>query len=164
LFNLLVDSWLWVYPQADIAINNFGGYREALPPGEITRADIVAALPFDNSIIDVELSGRQVVDNLMCCGGAVAGLTYQGLDGGGITARLKDGSELNPEATYHVLVNSFMYTGGNGYLFSEQNPDGYDTGNHYRDPVIQWILSQKTSREHPLDTLLDPTPRGPADR
>ena len=162
LFNLLVDSWLWIYPQADIAINNFGGYREALPPGEITRADIVAALPFDNSIIDVELSGRQVADNLLCCGGAVAGLTYQGSDGG-ITARLKDGSVLNPEATYHVLVNSFMYTGGNGYLFSKQNPNGYDIGVQYRDPAIRWILSRKTSPERPLETLLDGTPRGPRD-
>jgi 5'-nucleotidase/UDP-sugar diphosphatase len=163
LYNLLVDSWLWIHPKADIAINNFGGYREALPPGDITRADIVAALPFDNTIIDVELSGKQVTDNLLCCGGAVAGLTYQQSDGR-LAAKLKDGSDLDPDALYHVLVNSFMYDGGNNYLFSEQNPNGYDTGIHYRDPAIQWIISRQTSPERPLETLLDRTQRGPEDR
>lgn len=160
LYNLLPDSWLWAYPEADIAISNFGGYREALPPGDITRADIVASLPFDNTIIDVELSGKQVEENLLCCGGAVAGLTYR-RSGNQIRANLKDGSDLLPEATYRVLVNSFIYDGGSGYLFSNQNPNGYDTGIHWRDPIINWILSRQTSRERPLEMFLDSTRRGP---
>jgi len=163
LYNLLVDAWLWTYPEADIAISNFGGYREALPPGDITRADIVAAWPFENTIIDVELSGKQVAENLLCCGGAVAGLTYH-RSGGRLTAKLKDGSDLDPKASYHVLVNSFIYDGGNSYLFSDQNPNGYDTGIHYRDPAIKWILSRQTSPERPLETLLDHTRRGPDGR
>lgn len=163
LYNLLLDTWLWTFPEADIAISNFGGYREALAPGDITRADIVAALPFDNTIINVELSGKQVADNLLCCGGAVAGLTYR-RSGKRIRANLKDGSDLDPDGTYRVLVNSFIYAGGSGYLFSDQNPDGYDTGIHWRDPIIKWILSRQTSRERPLESLLDSTQRGPYDR
>lgn len=159
LYNLLLDAWLWTFPKADIAISNLGGYREALPPGDITRADIVAALPFDNTIIDVELSGKQVADNLLCCGGAVAGLTYN-LSDGRIAAKLKDGSDLDPGASYRVLVNSFMYEGGSGYLFSDQNPNGYDTGIHWRDPIIKWILSKQTSPERPLESLLDHARRG----
>jgi 5'-nucleotidase/UDP-sugar diphosphatase len=159
LYNLVVDAWLWVYPQADLAINNLGGYREAIPPGEITRADIIAVLPFENTLIDVELTGQQVMDNLLCCGGAVAGLTYHQA-GARIIAELDDGSPLDPEATYHVLVNSFMYTGGDDYLFAIHDPDAYDTGIHWRDSVIEWILAQQTSAERPLDTLLDDTQRG----
>jgi 2',3'-cyclic-nucleotide 2'-phosphodiesterase (5'-nucleotidase family) len=163
LYNLLLDAWLWEFPEADIAISNLGGYRETLPPGDITRADIVAALPFDNTIIDVELSGKQVKENLLCCGGAVAGLTYR-RSGNQIRANLKDGSDLLSEATYRVLVNSFIYDGGSGYLFSDQNPNGYDTGIHWRDPIINWILSRQTSRERPLEMFLDSTRRGPDDR
>ncbi len=163
LYNLLLDAWLWTFPEADIAISNFGGYREALPPGDLTRADIVAALPFDNTIIDVELSGSQVEENLLCCGGAVAGFTYR-RSGNQIRANLKDGGALLPEAKYRVLVNSFIYDGGSGYLFSDQNPNGYDTGIHWRDPIINWILSRQTTREHPLEALLDSTRRGPDDR
>ena len=159
LYNLVVDAWLWYYPRADLAITNLGGYREAIPPGEITRADVVATLPFENTLIDVHLTGRQVMDNLLCCGGAVAGLTYHRA-GARIIAALDDGSPLDPDGTYHVLVNSFMYTGGDDYLFAAHDPDAYDTGIQWREPVIAWILAQQTSGERPLETLLDGTRRG----
>jgi 2',3'-cyclic-nucleotide 2'-phosphodiesterase (5'-nucleotidase family) len=159
LYNLVVDAWLWYYPEADLAITNLGGYREAIPPGEITRADIVAVLPFENTLIDVELTGKQVMDNLLCCGGVVAGLTYHRA-GAHIIAELDDGSPLDPEATYHVLVNNFIYTGGDDYLFAVHNPDAYDTGIHWREPVIEWLLTRQTSPERPLETLLDDTMRG----
>ena len=159
MYSLLVDSWLWYYPQADIAISNFGCYREAIPPGEITRAGIVATWPFENTLVEVELTGQQVMDNLLCCGGTVAGFTYHRA-GARIIAELDDGNPLDPEATYHVLVNNFMYYGGDGYLFSEHNPDGYDTGIHWREPVIEWIIAQQTSPERPLETFLDDTERG----
>ena len=160
MYNLVVDAWLWTYPEADLAINNFGGYREAFPPGEITRADVVATLPFENTLVDVELTGQQVMDNLQCCGGPVAGFTYHRA-GGRIVAELDDGSPLDPKATYHVLVNNYTYTGGDGYLFSTQDPDAYDTGIQWREPVIEWILAQQTSPERPLETLLDDTQRNP---
>jgi 2',3'-cyclic-nucleotide 2'-phosphodiesterase (5'-nucleotidase family) len=160
MYSMLVDAWLWYYPEADLAINNLGGYREAIPPGEITRADIVATWPFENVLVDVELTGKQVADNLLCCGGAVAGLTYHRA-GANIIAELDDGSDLDPDATYHVLVNNFVYAGGDDYLFSVHNPDGYDTGIPWRDPVIEWIIAQETSPERPLETLLDATERGP---
>ena len=59
-----------------------------------------------------------------------------------------------------MLVNNFMYYGGDGYLFSEHNPDGYDTGIHWREPVIEWIIAHQTSPECPLESLLDDTKRG----
>jgi 2',3'-cyclic-nucleotide 2'-phosphodiesterase (5'-nucleotidase family) len=158
LFNLLVDSWLWAYPEADIAISNFGGYREAIPPGEITKADIVAVWPFPNTIIEVKLTGKQVAENLLHCGGAVAGLTYSRV-GGSVKAILKDGSDLDPAANYKVLVNSYIYTGGDGCRFSTQNPDGYDLGINFRDPAINWILKQQTSPDRPLELLLDTSRR-----
>ena len=161
LFNLLVDSWLWSYPEAGIAISNFGGFRAAIPPGEITRADIMAVWPFRNVIVDVELTGKQITDNLLCCGGVVAGLTYRQSEGH-VKSKLKDGRDLDPEATYRVLINNFIYAGGDNYLFQTQNPNGYNTEIPWQEPVIKWIIAQKTSPERPLETLLDSTQRGPA--
>jgi 5'-nucleotidase/UDP-sugar diphosphatase len=159
LFNLLLDSWLWAYPEADIAISNFGGFREAIPPGEITRADIMATWPFKNEIVSVELTGKQVLKNLLCCGGAVAGLTYR-RSGDNVTATLKNGHPLDPAATYRVLVNSFMYAGGDNYPFKTQDPNGYNLGVQMQEPVIKWIQTQKTSPQRPLEALLDRTERG----
>lgn len=160
MYNLVTDSWLWYYPQADLAISNLGGFREDLPAGEITLADVVAALPFENTLIDVTLTGEQVLENLRCCGGAVAGMTVSG-SGDDLAVTLADGSPLDPGAIYHVLVNSYIYQGGDGYLFARQDPDAYDTGIHWREPVIQWIRAQGTGPDRPLESLLDPQPRGP---
>ena len=160
MYNIVTDSWLWYYPEADLAISNLGGFREALPPGEITLADIVATLPFENTLMDAELTGEEVLENLRCCGGAVGGMIVHG-SGPELTVTLTDGSPLDPQATYHVLVNNYIYQGGDGYHFSQQDPDAYDTGIHWREPVIQWIRAQGTGPDHPLESLLDDTPRGP---
>jgi len=159
LFNLLTDSWLWAYPDADIAISNFGGFREAFPPGEIARSDIMATWPFRNEIVSVELTGRQILENLLCCGGAVGGLSYSH-SGDQVIATLKNGNDLDPGATYRVLINSYMYSGGDNYLFRTQNSNGYSLGVRMEEPVIKWIQSQKTSPRRPLETLLDSTERG----
>jgi len=160
LYNLLVDSWLSAYPEADIAVNNFGGYREKIPPGDIRTMDIVATWPFENDLVVVDVTGRQIMDNLDCCGGAVGGMTYA-KSGGNLTAHLKNGDPLDPEATYRVIVNSYIYEGGERYLFSRQNPRGRTIRTNFRNPAIDWILSKETSSGRPLETMLDPTARGP---
>lgn len=160
LYDLLLDSWLWAYPEADIALSNFGGFREAIAPGEITRADIMTTWPFDNDIVSVDLTGRQLLENLRCCGGAAAGLTYR-RSGDRVEATLDSGRALDPAATYRVLVNSYMYAGGDHYLFRTQNPNGYSLGVPMQDPVIRWIQARKTSPQHPLETVLQDRPLSP---
>ena len=155
--NWVTDAWLWAFPGADVAITNFGGLRQEMVAGAVTVGDIVGLMPFENRIIDVELTGAQLAENIACCGGAVGGISYTA-DG---TITFLDGREFDPEAIYHVLVNDFMYYGGDGYLFSDQNPDGYDTGVQWRQPVIDWTVSLDTSESDPLENYLDPEPRGP---
>ena len=160
MYNLFVDSWLWYYPQASLAISNFGGFRDSISAGEITLGDIVTVFPFENTLVDVELTGEEVLENLSCCDGAVGGMTVTGA-GTSLNVVLADGSALDTLASYHVLVNSYMYQGGSGYLFADQDPDAYDTGIQWREPVVQWLSAQGTSEEFPLESLLDPTVRAP---
>ncbi|MDF1565472.1 MAG: bifunctional UDP-sugar hydrolase/5'-nucleotidase [Deltaproteobacteria bacterium] len=154
MYAMVTDAWLGAYPRADIALSNTGAFRQNIPPGPITLADVVAVLPFENSLVVTEISGAELLENLACCGGAVAGLTYE-LQEGEIRARLSDGSPLDPGARYRVLINSFMYGGGDGYLFGKQDPDAEDTSIHWRDPVIGWIQRAQTSKEKPLEQLLE---------
>jgi 2',3'-cyclic-nucleotide 2'-phosphodiesterase (5'-nucleotidase family) len=154
MLNLVTDAWLWAYPAADMTVTNTGGFRQDLPAGTLTRGDIVGMLPFDNTLIAVNVTGAQLLDNLRCCGGAIAGLTVDG-----DTATLADGTPLDPDATYTVLINDFMYFGGDGYLFGVQDPDGYDTGINWRQPVFDYLLSLETRADNPLEDWLDTTNR-----
>jgi hypothetical protein len=76
-------------------------------------------------------------------------------------ATLDSGRALDPAATYRVLVNSYMYAGGDHYLFRTQNPNGYSLGVPMQEPVIRWIQARKTSPQHPLETLLQDRPLSP---
>ncbi len=153
LYNMVMDAWLSVYP-ADIAISNAGGFRQDLPAGEITLADVVGVLPFDNVLVDVKVTGAQVME-------ALRGRRNLAL--GGITTRgrlaLSDGTLLDPDATYNVLVNDFMYEGGDGFRFSDYDPHAYNTEIDWRLPVIEWISTKETSPDNPLDNYLDTTQR-----
>ena len=156
MFNLLTDSWLEAYPMADVAMTNRGGFREGLPAGEITLAGVVGVLPFDNSLMDVELTGEQLVENLECatCGVVAGGVTR--VDG---VYQLRDGSTVEPTATYHVLVNDFMYAGGDGFKFREYDPEAYPTEIDWRQPMIDYLIALDTSPADPLDAYLDPQGR-----
>jgi 2',3'-cyclic-nucleotide 2'-phosphodiesterase (5'-nucleotidase family) len=154
MFNMVTDAWLAGYPTADVALTNRGGFRQSIPTGEITLATIVGVLPFNNVLIDVELTGAQLIENIMCCQPVVGGMTTIG------GYELADGTPVDPDATYHALVNDFMYAGGDGFRFKAQDPDAYNTAIDWRQPVIDWITSLHTSPDDPLDAYLDTAPRG----
>jgi 2',3'-cyclic-nucleotide 2'-phosphodiesterase (5'-nucleotidase family) len=153
MLNLVTDAWLGAYPSADVALTNQGGFRQAIPAGEITLATIVGVLPFDNVLVDVELTGAQLIENIVCCDPAMGGMTTVG------GYQLADGTPLDPGATYHVLVSDFMYAGGDNFKFKAQNPDAYNTTIDWRQPVIDWITSLGTSPNDPLDAYLDTAAR-----
>ncbi|MGC9521238.1 MAG: bifunctional metallophosphatase/5'-nucleotidase [Anaerolineae bacterium] len=154
MMNMVTDAWLAGYP-ADIAMSNPGGFRQDIDAGEITLADVVGVLPFDNTLVDVALTGEQVI--LSYQHGqrrpAVGGMVREG------TRYLIDGEPIDPDAVYHVLVNDFMYAGGDGYAFAEYDPDAYMTGIDWRQPVIEWISGLNTTPENPLELYLDDTSR-----
>lgn len=156
--NLVTDAWLWAYPSADIAITNWGGFRAPIPAGDITWGTVIDVLPFDNNLATVTITGEELMENLRCCGGAVGGITYR-VSGGSVEITLADGTPLDPAATYTVIINDFMYAGGDEYRFGAQDPDGYDTNIHWRQPVIDYLLWLATAETQPLDTLLDDTVR-----
>jgi 5'-nucleotidase / UDP-sugar diphosphatase len=147
---LITESWLVGYPNADIAMTNLGGLRDDLPSGNLTLAHIISMLPFDNYLIEVKLTGKQIEKVLHDAGKepAIGGMKWKG----GHWVLNKAGEPLKSDQQYSVLVNDFMYAGGDGYtLFAQYDPDAYNTGIDWRQPVIDWILAQKSSPANPLD-------------
>ncbi len=150
---LVIEPWLLAYPNADVALTNIGGIRADIKAGDITIGDIITVLPFENTIIDLEMTGkelRRVIIN-KSHRTAVAGLTVIG----GNWIFTKSGKLLDPQQSYHVLVNSFMYAGGDGYDFVNYDPDGYDTNIHYRQPLLDWLRAQSSSESMPISKLAE---------
>ena len=146
--SLITESWLWAYPTADVAITNLGGMRADLPPGDITLADIVGVMPFDNVIVELQLTGEQLEVMLGQPSAAIGGVYRDNF-----RWYLKEtNEELASDVLYTVLVNDFMYAGGDDYaLLAVYDPDGYNTAIHWRQPVIDWIMAQDSSADNPID-------------
>ncbi len=165
--NWVTDAWLWKFPTADVAITNRGGLRQSIDAGPVSVGDVVSMMPFDNGIVQVSLTGAQLHENLarsvvQCpppgCVEPVAGMSYI-YDGTNVTITLDGGGALDMTATYNVLVNDYMYFGGAGYDLQAYDPEPYDTGLNYREPVIDWTRAQQTSSGDPLEAHVDGAPR-----
>ena len=119
----------------------------------MTLADIIGVLPFNNVLIEVHLTGKQLEQALV---GHLDRTAASGMHRAGFHWVLDaTGEHLDKDATYSVLVNDFMYAGGDDYnLFSHYDPDAYNTGIDWRQPVIDWILDQDTSPNQPLDEAI----------
>jgi 2',3'-cyclic-nucleotide 2'-phosphodiesterase (5'-nucleotidase family) len=165
-YNWVTDAWLWAYPHADIAIQNSGGLKVPLGPGILTVGDLVEYMPHPNYIFEATMTGAQVSANLQSMVShaitknaevAVAGLRYD-MSAPGLDIEMSDGTPLDLEATYTVLVNSYVYAGEAGF---SHDPDLeiVKTGAHYRDPVIAWTKQLGTSPTDPLETHIDPVAR-----
>jgi len=153
LHNLLVDSWLWAYPSADIAMSNMGGFRAGINSGEITAGEIVGVFPFENYILELQITGRQVLQALEKTGSdlVVGGIKR---DKQGQMVLLRDGSPLDPQATYRLLVTDFMYDNSQ-YPFKSYDQEPYPTSILWRQPVMDWIKTQHSTADHPLEKYLD---------
>lgn len=150
--DLTTYAWLAGYPTADVAVTNLGGMRAAFEPGEITLGDIITVMPFNNVLIDVTMTGEQLRQFIQIADNdAIAGI---GRVNGALTM-LKTGEPLDREATYSVLVNDFMYAGGDNYtVLAVFDPDAYNTAVDWRQPVIDWISAQDSTPERPIDVAL----------
>ena len=116
--------------QVDVAVMNGGGIRgdRVVPPGALSRRDVVAMLPFGNVVVSIELTGRALRTALE------QGLARREREGGGflqisgatltldpsrpvgqrIVAVEIGGAPLDPERRYRVAVPDYVANGGDG--------------------------------------------------
>ena len=153
MLNMITDAWLMAIPEAQIAFTNRGGIRQDIPAGEIKIGTITGLLPFDNSILMLELSGAQIQDYLSQNWPAIGGMTTIG------GYQLLDGTAIEDNQQYKVLINDYMYAASDGNNWSVIDPNPYDTSIHYRQPLIDWLESLQTSTTDLLGQYLDYTPR-----
>ncbi|MFW5835151.1 MAG: 5'-nucleotidase C-terminal domain-containing protein, partial [Pseudomonadota bacterium] len=146
-----------------IAIQNGGGLRASIGAGEVTMGEILAVLPFQNTLATFELTGAGIVAALEngfseVEEGAgrfpqVAGLRVTWNPSAEPDNRVvealveQDGNwvPIDPDATYGVVSNNFMRKGGDGYaMFRDDAQNAYDFGPGLEDVVAAYLGEQGT--------------------
>jgi len=148
--NMLCDSWLHTFPNADVSITNAGGIRQDIIAGDISLETIVSLLPFENSIYELNLTGAELLNCIT------------NLEVGGMTTingnYLSDGRQIYSDSTYTVLTIDYLYSrDDNNFALYDSVP--YNTSVNYRQPLIDWMISKNTSSQDPINNYLDYTPR-----
>lgn len=134
-----------------IAITNKGGIRTILPKGKITMQKLYAVLPFDNTVVTMNMTGQQIVDVLehSVDNAQFSGINvqYQPSAPAGKRVRsvmLADGTALRPDGVYSVATNDFLSNGGDGFAMFLKGTKVVNTNETLRDCVANYIRSQKT--------------------
>ncbi|PZE19840.1 bifunctional 2',3'-cyclic-nucleotide 2'-phosphodiesterase/3'-nucleotidase [Paenibacillus xerothermodurans] len=149
LGNLIADG-MKAAMGADFALMNGGGVRADLPAGSITYGDLFAVQPFGNVLNKVKLSGAdlETVLNNQITGGLdfhVAGFkytyTYDDATKAGkvVDIFLPDGSRIDKEQEYTVVVNNYM-TGNQKYAIGELGTD-IEVGSEDLTATVDYVRS-----------------------
>ncbi len=133
----------------DVAIINQKGLRAGLPAGKLTSADVHGVLPFENSLMIVELTGEQLLGELKNPAAIASGVTKAGKG-------FKDmsGKPVDAKKTYTVAVADYLYFGGDGFQFEKHDAEPTETGMMWQTPVIEWTKQKNTREALPLEATL----------
>ncbi|GAA6730480.1 bifunctional metallophosphatase/5'-nucleotidase [Thermus brockianus] len=164
LGNLIADGMVWKTKNAgvQIALQNGGGIRASIPKGPITVGKVYEVLPFGNTLVVMDLKGREIkaaLENGVSQWEAQAGrfLQVSGLryafdlsrPAGDRVVRVEVKTEkgyvpLDLEATYRVVVNNFIAAGGDGFTVLKE-AQGYrvDTGFSDAESFMDYLKELK---------------------
>jgi len=158
--NLVADAMLErVRDQGvQIAFANSGGLRASIDAGDVTMGEVLTVLPFQNTLSTFQVTGATMIE-------ALENGVSQVEDGAGRFAQVSgmrfavdlsqqpgsrvsavevagpDGSfaPIDPDATYGVVSNDFVRTGGDGYAMFEDAMNAYDFGPDLADVTAEYM-------------------------
>jgi 5'-nucleotidase/UDP-sugar diphosphatase len=157
LGNLIADALLDATRSrgAQIAITNGGGIRTTIPAGPITVGQVLEVLPFGNTLTTVDITGAQVIEALengvsQVEDGSgrfpqISGFSFTfdpaRPSGSRVTSASYNGAAMDPNATFRVVTNNYMLSGGDGYTVFAQGSNQLDSGLLMADVVQVYITA-----------------------
>lgn len=140
LGNLIADGMVWkmkqFFPETTIALQNGGGIRASIAKGDITMGEIRTVLPFDNTLVAIQLTGQELYEALENSVSEypkqdgrflqVSGITFKFDPEQPAGQRVWHVEVLNTEGTYEPLQLDQMYTVATN-SFTAKGGDFYDS-------------------------------------
>jgi 2',3'-cyclic-nucleotide 2'-phosphodiesterase (5'-nucleotidase family) len=132
---------------AQIAFQNGGGIRADIMKGPITLEAVFTALPFDDDLILMDLTGEQISElleksvlseNMLQVSGIQIVYDLSKPAGAKVASVEVAGKPLAAQATYRVVTNDFLAAGGNQFNIFKQGRN-VSVGPPQRDAVADYI-------------------------
>lgn len=160
--NLIADSMLAATRDpakggAQIALVNATGVRVDLPGGDVLYKDAFRMMPFGNNLVVMSLTGAELKEAieqqfaiplrsglsnpsvLAPSQGFAYRYDFSRPEGSRIIAMALNGAPIDPAASYRVVLNNYLASGGDGLTAFTKGRDVTDAGIVDIDALIAWI-------------------------
>lgn len=135
-------------PPAMLVLMNYGGIRlKEIPIGDITIGKIFELLPFENTLVRIQIKGADLKKLLF-------GIN----ESGGwpmkfFSKRIPSLEKMNNQQYFELITNNYIAAGGDNCTILKTLPQE-DTGILLRDIVIDYLRKQKTITPDETDYIL----------
>jgi 2',3'-cyclic-nucleotide 2'-phosphodiesterase (5'-nucleotidase family) len=116
--------------------NRGGGFRDYFREGDISIADVVSVIPFENNLLAFNMTGQDIKDWVQDTQGSLvfSGVRYD---------NQYTNFEIQENGVFNAIDTTKLYSGlitDYSWYVSYQNQfDAIDTGVHYRDTVLNYF-------------------------
>ncbi|WP_299365845.1 5'-nucleotidase C-terminal domain-containing protein [Winogradskyella sp.] len=134
----------------DFVLLNHGGIRSIISEGNITMRTAYEIMPFENSIVVVELKGIQINKMLSYLSKAkkahpVSKQIQITLDDNfEVEKALINNKPISKDQTYYLATNDYLYNGGNDMTFFHPNDSVYGLDYKVRNILIDYFKKTDT--------------------
>ncbi len=133
----------------NMVLLNYGGIRASIPKGNVTARTAYQIMPFENSIVVVEMKGnhiKKLIEYLQKSQQAhpISGLKLTVDSNFDIAKALINNKEIKDEETYFVATNDYLYDGGSEMYFFKQGGKSYTLNYKIRNAMIDYFKKVDT--------------------
>ncbi|RAJ17112.1 5'-nucleotidase C-terminal domain-containing protein [Olleya aquimaris] len=133
----------------DMVLLNHGGIRAIISKGNITTRTAFEVMPFENSIVVVELKGQQVDSLTYYLSKAKRAHPIHGLKltldkDFNIKEALINGEQIKKDKVYHVATNDYLYNGGDRMRFFQVNDSVHVLDYKIRNALLDYFKKVDT--------------------
>ncbi|MFW6043017.1 MAG: 5'-nucleotidase C-terminal domain-containing protein [Marinilabiliaceae bacterium] len=125
-----------------IAVINIKGLRAPLPEGEIKVEDIYSLMPFENQMVILTHSGKQIRELFkhmgQSNGDGIAGGSFN-FNGEKVGNAKINGEPLQEDARYYVATSDYLAEGGDHYNIFAEAEEKYTSPEKIRELIIDHI-------------------------
>jgi len=158
--NLISDAMSWLgrnqRRHVDFAMINGNVIRTSLPMGNVTKGDLAEALPYDNTLKIVSMSGTEVAKLFDFVASIPLGnsgfpqvskevrykITYTNANGK-TTGKISDirinNNPIDSSKIYNIVTTDFLLDGGDNYTIFKNNKGVYNTSMPVRNVVTEYV-------------------------
>ncbi len=133
----------------DLVILNHGGIRAGIPKGNITARTAYQIMPFENSVVIVDLKGEQIKELIQYLSKAKRANPFSRLGlkldkDNNVIEALLNGKPIDYNKTYSVASIDYLYNGGSGMVFLKKGDNFHALDYKLRNVIIDYFKKTDT--------------------